>query len=647
MLVVHLYYKAVSADLVKTDCFGGRLINRTIFVIGFACYVAQIWWVWTEVPDAWSYFRSSALVAPSLLLWHVTHSNTLWREILAYKAFLPMILRYRAIAWWSRHIGLDADLAKDARDRIHLEYAPVIYQAMVDLGGFYGKLGQLFSSMPPGILPVSYEREFSKMPMEFEKRGMPVIRKELEACYGQSLESIFTTFEAEPIGVGSFCQVHRARIRNDNRDMVVKVQRPYAKQVLQSDFNMVQHLFGLLTQVDLPESRRLKAFLDRLRAHQTSIELLLDFEHEATTLELGLTALKKETFRNFRTPEVIREFSGANVLVMTEIYGDSLTQTLKPDWSKTKNSNDTVTCGPEGMYRTASGLRGLLGAQSVDSRDLVKLSSTLWAVVGHQIFVQGLFNFDMRPDNILIDVSSATCGLVDYGLAHTLSVDSRLRLARLIVALAENDNEEIAKRHVQLGMTSRCMSTALLAGTARTRFGTLSYSNTVQAGQWETQMTMLDTILTSRADERFDIIEHVISSLRCISYLCGVWKDKGKDHNPVTMWLKFAQTIIKESTVNSDWTGIEEEDATTDNVELNINDLEGEPPAWNFGRRNPVEIESLQASSPGDIGNKIIDTLDQSLEQINTLNKQFFGPLTPLSFGPLHGPTIYSQLKSS
>ena len=53
-----------------------------------------------------------------------------------------------------------------------------------------------------------------------------------------------------------------------------------------------------------------------------------------------------------------------------------------------------------------------------------------------QIFVDGFFNGDCHPGNILL-LEDGRLGLIDYGQARDLSRENRVKFAELIMALIE------------------------------------------------------------------------------------------------------------------------------------------------------------------------------------------------------------------
>jgi len=209
---------------------------------------------------------------------------------------------------------------------------------------------------------------------------------------------------------------------------------------------------------------------------------------------------------------------------------------------------------------------GRLGAtpleyrQSLPTFDPVKLSRTIWRVHGHQLILNGLFNSDPHPGNILIDDTAKKIGLIDFGMMCELGLETRVRFARLLVAIGNNDDREIAKRHVQFGMRTRRNSTELLALSARLKFGAISDEFMKGLGKIK-ELEKADPILRHRYDEKFAMAERLLTILRGTSFICGV----GKAHCATGLWLDMANSLLEEH--GGEYAV---EDATTDHIELDM-----------------------------------------------------------------------------
>jgi aarF domain-containing kinase len=96
----------------------------------------------------------------------------------------------------------------------------------------------------------------------------------------------------------------------------------------------------------------------------------------------------------------------------------------------------------------------------------------LFDVHGHQIFNLGVFNADPHPGNILIDTKQNQIGLIDYGQVKRLTAEDQLKVARLILSVANNESDEsIARMFREMNIITKNDSTEFLATFGRLMFG--------------------------------------------------------------------------------------------------------------------------------------------------------------------------------
>lgn len=95
----------------------------------------------------------------------------------------------------------------------------------------------------------------------------------------------------------------------------------------------------------------------------------------------------------------------------------------------------------------------------------------LMDVHGHQIFVDGCFNADCHPGNILV-LENKKLGLIDFGQCKRLTVQERHDIAKLVVAVANDESDDhIASTMRHLGMKTKNDSTEFLSVFAKLLFG--------------------------------------------------------------------------------------------------------------------------------------------------------------------------------
>ena len=52
----------------------------------------------------------------------------------------------------------------------------------------------------------------------------------------EEFDQLFVDFDSTPLAAASLGQVHRAKLRSNNDEVAVKVQRPYLRQIYDQDF---------------------------------------------------------------------------------------------------------------------------------------------------------------------------------------------------------------------------------------------------------------------------------------------------------------------------------------------------------------------------------------------------------------------------
>ena len=80
------------------------------------------------------------------------------------------------------------------------------------------------------------------------------------------------------------------------------------------------------------------------------------------------------------------------------------------------------------------------------------LTRVLYDVHGHQVLEDGRFNADPHAGNVMI-CDDGRLGLIDYGNTPTLTLEERLDVARLVVALDNKDDEAIVRAFKRMGFT--------------------------------------------------------------------------------------------------------------------------------------------------------------------------------------------------
>ena len=312
-----------------------------------------------------------------------------------------------------RHVrGKSPDVVDAAWDARHRQFAEALYRLAVDLKGLYIKTGQ-FVGTRADVFPEPYTRSLSRLQDRVPPRDAAIVRRTIEAELGGPVDSLFARFDDVPLATASLAQVHRAALA-DGREVVVKVQHPEVAALVRLDLRNLQALVGII-------ARREPTFDYRAIVKEIGAQVPheLDFVREAVMMERVSANLAG--IPSVVVPRVVEGMVSRRVLVTEYLDGLRLLGEA--------HISDTSIDGPA-------------------------FARTLAAAYGHMLLVDGLFQADPHPGNILI-LPDGKVGLLDFGLTKELPDPIRVGFARLVIGAGERDVAGILAAFAELGMKTR------------------------------------------------------------------------------------------------------------------------------------------------------------------------------------------------
>jgi len=296
-------------------------------------------------------------------------------------------------------MGLEMIGAKP-RDKVErFSRAERVRMALEELGPTFVKLGQILSTRPD-LIPVEFLQEFQKLQDDVAPFEYDDVKQIVEEELNRPIEEIFDMFDHVPLGAASIGQAHRAQLK-DGEDVVVKVQRPGIRKVIEVDLEIMLHLASLmerhLEEVEVHRPTRIVAEFAR------SIEKEIDYTVEASHMERFAWQFQGDM--SIYVPKVFREMSTDRVLTTEYVYGIKASEIDRID--------------QEGMDRKTITARGA---------DLIL----------KQIFKYGFFHADPHPGNIFVLPDNVICYL-DYGMMGQIRRQTREDAADLVYALSQGD----------------------------------------------------------------------------------------------------------------------------------------------------------------------------------------------------------------
>jgi predicted unusual protein kinase regulating ubiquinone biosynthesis (AarF/ABC1/UbiB family) len=193
--------------------------------------------------------------------------------------------------------------------------AAAFRKRLVELGPAYVKLGQVLSTRPD-LLPEAYIRELTKLQDDVGAIPLADVQQVIEEELRAKMNKLFSAFEDEPIGTASLGQVHGARLR-DERDVVIKVQRPGIRQQLADDIEFFHELARFMTSHSKVGERI--DMLGIIVQLQRALSDELDYRIEARNSAAFRKSLAP--FPHLLVPRVIEGYTTERVLTTERIRG--------------------------------------------------------------------------------------------------------------------------------------------------------------------------------------------------------------------------------------------------------------------------------------------------------------------------------------
>ncbi|KAL1520442.1 hypothetical protein AB1Y20_022024 [Prymnesium parvum] len=450
-----------------------------------------------------------ALLSLAALLHAVYTSDGIARAVLFWRLVGRMIVHYKLVSWWGAHSDVEAPEVESVYAQLHNTYAPQVLQLILQLRGFYIKLGQVVSVID--LVPQPYRDALAVLQSGVPPKPPEQVHQIIVAELGKPADQLFASFDDVPLGSASIgqawpylnastssslflprllplrtwhnaaavaVQVHRAKLK-DGRDVVVKVQYEEVRRLFATDFSQLQAACYFWTPQALSEMRELRA--------QFMAEF--DFRREGRVMSQIADNLAVP-FPRVAVPRPIPGMVSENVLVMTYLPGGSLLDAIKR-MAQAYADAQGISVEDLKARLMAEAREGSGGSSSVsDGRHLMKVNLLQAYARSTQLAVNAgvaLYNSSIglfatpkkyREKHQLIEISSTIkqlctllghqvlidglfssdphpgnllllpdgrLGLIDFGQVKRLTKEQRLKVARTVVAVATDDEEAMLK----------------------------------------------------------------------------------------------------------------------------------------------------------------------------------------------------------
>jgi predicted unusual protein kinase regulating ubiquinone biosynthesis (AarF/ABC1/UbiB family) len=214
---------------------------------------------------------------------------------------------------------------EDAQGKALLETTDRLVAVLGNMKGAAMKIGQTLSVIDVGAVPEPYREEFQAKLAKLQSMAPQVafkdMRKVIEQDLGSKLSAHFSDFDEEAIAAASIGQVYRATLKEDGRDVAVKVQYPGIKDVVRADMQNMGLVLKLMSR--LAPGMDSREIADELRER---ISEELDYELEASNHRALARQYRRHPF--IVVPEVVTELCSERVIVTEYIEGRRFAEIL-------------------------------------------------------------------------------------------------------------------------------------------------------------------------------------------------------------------------------------------------------------------------------------------------------------------------------
>jgi len=408
-----------------------------------------------------------------------------------------------------------AALEAEAREKVgehpdrHAPYEVRIRRALERLGPAFIKMGQILSTRRDLIDP-ALAAELAKLqdqvPTVPWDEMAPTIHEEL----GASPSELFAEFDTEPLAAASIGQVYRAKL-HDGRTVVVKIQRPGVRDVMETDLDiLVTQAHSIAQHTDWGRSQNVAGIADEI------VRVLrgeLDYLQEARNM-----ARFKEAFADSDDvffPAPIWDLTTSHVLTMEMVGGIP-----------------------------GSRLDDLREA-GVDTSRMVRNGVDCYF---RQIFDMGTYHADPHAGN-LFSLPDGRVGFVDFGRVANISHQHRQAVFDMLMAVMDDDPVDATEALLSICSSDPSLDVAALQ---RDLTQVVTLYRESQGRPDVLQLTLQETLAAIRR-HRLALPGDIAVLLTTLGVLEGVASQIDPAFNIIEAAKPFAQRVLVKSLGPQAW----------------------------------------------------------------------------------------------
>lgn len=393
--LVYWYSYLRFTDYIDRGFFTTVTDASTIIWIGSTLMISMLFFLFFELFEANGFGSSgTTLTSRVFFLKRLLH---LWRRQKRLSKVLEIAVKngVSSTFHYARHRDNERELADALR------------KTLEQSGGIFIKFGQALSTRTDLFHPVFIE-ELGKLQQNVEPLTAQQVKDVLHKTLPETFDEVFASFTMEPLAAGSIGQVHRAVLRKNRDEVVVKLLRPDVSTIMRDDLDILVEFAEWLA---IKSSWAAKiGFRELAIGFANALREEIDFEIEIRNTIQIAKILEKSPY-SVKVPAVYREYSNDSLIVLEFFEGKSI--------SKGKEIFERFDVSPREFSRTI-----------------------LFSYMEQMQFA-GIFHADPHPGNIFIDSTDGLPVLLDFGAVGRLAKVQQEGLKLFVIGVQQNDAEII------------------------------------------------------------------------------------------------------------------------------------------------------------------------------------------------------------
>lgn len=271
------------------------------------------------------------------------------------------------------------------------------------LGPTFIKIGQILSTRVD-LISNEYCEALARLRSNVTPLPYEEIEKILKEKY-KDINKIFYEVETVPLGSASIAQVHKAILRSNNQNVVIKIKRPGIEDILYKDIELFKKAVNLLHLNKIIKVMDLNEVLDQIyETTKQETNFLIETSHLIKFRNLH------QSNKVVKCPYVYEKLCTDNIIVMEYIDGIKI--------------NDIE----------------LLKSKKYKLDVIANILSDNYIT---QAITYGFFHADPHPDNIMISQSNIV--YIDFGMMGRLTDKNKELLKKCIKAIIFKDYKEVSR----------------------------------------------------------------------------------------------------------------------------------------------------------------------------------------------------------